>query len=141
MKNGGIALNFLYLLKKKETVKPSWQRIRCSCLHAFPFLRSKFRAQTSLQLPNPIPNPVYWSRCQVADLLKNKEEEENKLAELERLPVETMWMADLDYFIQVLEVRGKPRFQNQNLILVGVIGESLWRAADITLHLAGLWRQ
>jgi hypothetical protein len=76
----------------------------------------------------------------VADLLKNKEEEENKLAELERLPVETMWMADLDYFIQVLEVRGKPRFQNQNLILVGVIGESLWRAADTTLHLAGLWR-
>jgi hypothetical protein len=75
----------------------------------------------------------------VADLLKNKEEEETKLAELERLPVETMWMTDLDYFIQVLEVRGKPRFQSQNLILMGVRGEMFWREADTTLHLAGLW--
>jgi hypothetical protein len=50
----------------------SWQRIRSSSLQAFPNLKSKFRAQTSLQLPNPVPKRVHWSRCQVADLLKEQ---------------------------------------------------------------------
>ncbi|GAQ80404.1 DNA topoisomerase type II [Klebsormidium nitens] len=39
----------------------------------------------------------------VQDLLRTKQEEETKLADLEGLPEATMWRTDLDYFLQVLD--------------------------------------